>query len=62
MKKEVHSSLVALSDERVVILVRKCWLANQPPNTTQMGWIFVFSRKHVLLGHPSVYQEMSRIY
>ena len=51
----MHSSLVALSDERVIILVRKCWRANQPPNTTESGWIFPSKKKHVLLGHPSVH-------
>ena len=24
-----------------------------PPNTTGMGWVFLFSKKHVLLGHPN---------
>ena len=53
-------NVVALSDERVVILVRKCWRANQPPNTPEMGWIFAFKKNifywdSVPVGHPSVH-------
>ena len=36
----MQPNVVALSDERVVILVRKCWCANQPQNITEMVFAF----------------------
>ena len=33
-------------------------LSTYHPNTTGMGWVYFFSKKHVLVGHPTTYVDL----